>query len=387
MGIGTQIGKASAVGLSAVMAAALSQATLSPVAFAAGSLGESGSLSGITADSLGIQDSAARQALDAIASGKSEKITAPTAATRPFYAISNSQPGGLTVKSVTYHTDHVLEATVFSPAMGRDVSFGYVHPAGWDKPRPTLYLFEGTKAFPSSASDLTLGGGSVWAWKGKAVEFFAGKKDVNVVLPLGVGPTLYVDWKNEDPTHGKQAWETFYTQELPPLIDAIGGGNGKHGVIGYSMGAHGAAMLAARHPDRYEALGLMSSCYYTSLPGVKNWVTDYMKGFGVDATNIFGPFSDQRWADYDPANRFEAFQGKKVYLMVEGSDPNMQGDPDSYWITNLRECTAKFAGQLSKRGVDTTVEYVPGAVHDWPLWSNYLPKAWSVVAEGLGVQE
>ena len=58
----------------------------------------------------------------------------------------------------------------------------------------------------------------MWLRKGGAAEFFR-DKNVNVVLPLAGPGSFYADWQRDDPKLGRYKWETFLTQELPPLID------------------------------------------------------------------------------------------------------------------------------------------------------------------------
>ncbi|MDJ0114615.1 alpha/beta hydrolase-fold protein, partial [Rhodococcus erythropolis] len=78
------------------------------------------------------------------------------------------------------------------------------------EPRPTLYLLNGA------------GGGedrATWQRQTDVNEFFA-DKNVNVVTPLEGAFSYYTDWVNDDPSLGRQKWQTFLTQELPPVIDA-----------------------------------------------------------------------------------------------------------------------------------------------------------------------
>ncbi|MGB6070349.1 MAG: alpha/beta hydrolase-fold protein, partial [Rhodococcus sp. (in: high G+C Gram-positive bacteria)] len=142
-------------------------------------------------------------------------------------------------------SDTLRTLSVESPAMGAVVDVQVLTPAAKTGSRPTLYMLSGIgEEDPDN---------SMWLRKGGAAEFFA-DKNVNVVLPLAGPGSFYTDWQRDDPKLGRYQWETFLTQELPPLIDAAVDGNGRNAIAGLSMGAQSAMMLAARNPDLYSGV-------------------------------------------------------------------------------------------------------------------------------------
>src|SRR5699024_11720360 len=56
--------------------------------------------------------------------------------------------------------------------------------------------------------------------------------------------SMWQDWDNDDPVLGRHQWDTFLTEELAPIVEEGVFHNGKRGLIGLSMGASGAVMMA-----------------------------------------------------------------------------------------------------------------------------------------------
>ncbi len=127
--------------------------------------------------------------------------------------------------------------------MERDIPLEVILPADGSEPRPTLYLLNGA------------GGGedrATWQRQTDVNEFFA-DKNVNVVTPLEGAFSYYTDWVNDDPSLGRQKWQTFLTQELPPVIDAEFNTNGVQSISAISMTATSVLNLAIAAPGLYKA--------------------------------------------------------------------------------------------------------------------------------------
>ncbi len=162
----------------------------------------------------------------------------------PQAPVDNPRPTVASLDRVERITDRWLRLFVKSPAMGRTVQVQILLPADRSRPRPTLYMLDGR----SAGNDY-----NNWTKLGGAVPFFA-DKDVNVVLTVGGPASYYTDWVHPDPVLGNNKWETFLTRELPPLIDARFGGDGRQALEGVSMGAEAGMMLAMRNPGVYSAV-------------------------------------------------------------------------------------------------------------------------------------
>ena len=52
--------------------------------------------------------------------------------------------------------------------------------------------------------------------------------------------------------------QDYVALELPALVEAHFATNGKRGIMGHSMGGHGALITALRHPGRYQSVSAFS---------------------------------------------------------------------------------------------------------------------------------
>lgn len=185
-------------------------------------------------------------------------------------------------------------AYVYSPAMRKTIKVQILTPASSNRgtlgSRPSLYMLSGL-----GEEDPT---NSIWLRKTDIVKFFA-TKNVNVVLPLAGNGSFYTDWRADDPVLGRYRWETFLTEELPPLLRERFGDNGSRAIAGLSMGAGSALVLAARHPRFYRSVASYSGCYSAS--DITGQVSSraIVAAFGGNADNMWGPPSDPRWTAHD----------------------------------------------------------------------------------------
>jgi S-formylglutathione hydrolase FrmB len=295
-------------------------------------------------------------------------------------------PGNAEIDHIEPITDRWLRVFVKSPAMGRMVQVQVLLPADRSGPRPTVYMLDGSIVKENSNG---------WIEHGGAAEFFAGK-NVNVVLTTGGAASYYTDWQRRDPVLGVNMWETFLTRELPPLIDARFEGSGRNAVVGLSMGAEGAMMLAVRHPGLYSAVAAHSGCYAMS-PGLgQNQARVVVRNGGGDPDNMFGKSEDPGWRDHDPMVHAEALRGTAIYLSVGTGLPgehDVPGNPDLKAAileggpleAAANTCTRKFAERLAQLHIPATVNFRLTGTHSWPYWADELPRSWPTLAAALGV--
>ncbi|MFC9786977.1 alpha/beta hydrolase [Rhodococcus sp. NPDC127528] len=308
--------------------------------------------------------------------------------------VATAQPPGTpprqaaSVDHVTMLTDRRAAVFVHSPSMGRVIQVQVLLPAG-SAPRPTLYMLDG--AGGGEESDYRE---STWTQKTDAVGFFA-DKDVNVVLPVGGTGSYYTNWKRPDPALGVDEWETFLTEELPPLIDARFHGNGVNAIAGLSMGAHAALNLATRHPAMYGGVAAFSGCADNGQSHSKLSVRATVAWKGGDADNMWGPDGDPDWAANDPMRNAEALRGKEIYVAVGNGVVGPLDNPTT--VEGLSaitlgaalesaalHCTQLFDQRLRQLGVPATFHYRPNGTHSWPYWQQDLHDAWPTLARALG---
>ncbi|MCP9625053.1 esterase family protein [Nocardia otitidiscaviarum] len=279
---------------------------------------------------------------------------------------------------------------IVSESMRRVVPVDVLRGAG-NAPRPTLYLLDGVEA--EATSD--------WITQGGAREFFA-DKPVDVVLTSGGMGSMYTDWHHYDAKLGLNRWETFLTEELPPIVEDYLGGNGHRAIAGVSMGAQGAVMIAQRHPGQYRAVAGMSGCYSTAdeLGRAITRITVGSRGGNVD--NLWGPPTSPDWLAHDSLLGAEQLRGTTIHLSVASGMPGpanliaLAQAPDIADAlgkagggvaleAGARSCTERFAQRLAQLGIPATVHYAPAGLHAWPDFAAQLEPAWRTLAGALDV--
>lgn len=271
--------------------------------------------------------------------------------------------------------------TIASPALRRDVTVDVLLPADNSSPRPVLYMLDGVDA-PNDYSKWMING---------APEFFA-DKNVNVVLINGGQSSMYVNWEQDDPALGWNQWETYIAEELPALIDAELGANGARAIAGNSMGAHGAMMMATRHPALYQAFAGFSGCYSTAdVLGVLSTRGTVSFRHG-NPDNMFAP-GGPAWREHDSITNAEALRGKAVYLSAASGLPGRhEQNPTLENVVaggglelGANQCTRAMQARLDGLRIPMTLNYEDAGIHDWPYWTDQLPKMWPTMSAGLGI--
>ncbi|WP_405167490.1 esterase family protein [Nocardia sp. NBC_01499] len=275
-------------------------------------------------------------------------------------------------------------AAVFinSPAMGRTVQVQVLHPAGGGQ-RPAYYLLDGLD--PGTTQ-------STWTNATDAERFFAGA-NVNVVLPVGGEASYYTDWQQDDPQLGHYRWETFLTEELPPLINARFNGSGVNAIGGLSMGGNAAFILAARNPWLYRAVAGYSACPDTGL--ATGAVMFSIANRGGNPLNMWGAPGSPAWAEHDPAQLAERLRGKTIYL---SSGTGIPGPHETEIKPQLAEniflggpvevgvnvCVVSFEQRLRALGIPARIDYSPTGTHSWSYWQDALHASWPTIASAIG---
>lgn len=85
-----------------------------------------------------------------------------------------------------------------------------------------------------------------------------GFEDATGDWEFGEGAGFYLD-ATQSPWSSRFRMETYVVEELPALVVAhFAADLGRCGIMGHSMGGHGALTLALRHPDRYRSLSALA---------------------------------------------------------------------------------------------------------------------------------
>lgn len=281
-------------------------------------------------------------------------------------------------------TEQLVRFTVASPALRREVGVEVLLPRDNSVPRPSIYALEGVDAREDTSGWVTIGGGP---------EFFA-DKNVNLVMINGGVSSVYTDWDQVDPELGLHKWETFITEELPPLLDAQLHTNGVKSLLGISMGSQGAMMLAHRNPGMYRGIAVFSGCYSTTDDLGRISVQATVSSRGGDPGNMWGEVGGPGWVAHDTVRNAEALRGMDIYVSVGSGVPGQYEDPAaSDWFDRVfiggpmeataNACTRRLDARLDKLGIPATFDYEPVGIHGWYYWRDRLIKAWPTLARSL----
>ncbi|TQM28839.1 alpha/beta hydrolase [Nocardia bhagyanarayanae] len=283
---------------------------------------------------------------------------------------------------------------VYSAAMDENVIIDVQRPADASEPRPTLYLLNGAGGGEDDAS---------WVARSEALDFLK-DKNVNVIQPIGGKWSYYTDWIKDDPTLGRNKWTTFFTEELPPLVDGALGTNGVNAIAGLSTSGTTVLALPIAKPGLYKAAAAYSGCAQTSDPVGSEFVKLTVETWGGgDTENMWGPQGSEGWVKNDPYVNAEGLRGLELYIStgtgIPGEHDVLNGEyalPGAYGLANqvliggvieagTNYCTHNLQTRLNELGIPATFNFRPTGTHSWGYWNDEFPRSWPVLAKGLGL--
>ncbi|WP_068280707.1 alpha/beta hydrolase [Aldersonia kunmingensis] len=305
-----------------------------------------------------------------------------------------TSPNGSYVEEVKVEDDRNFTINVHSAAMDHTIPVTVYRPKDTTAPRPTLYLLNGAG-----------GGVDEATWKKRTdIYDFLDDKNVNVVSPVGGAWSYYTDWKQSDPRLGLNKWKTFLTEELPPIIDAGLGTNGKNAIAGISSSATSVFNLAESKPDLYKSVASYSGCVQTADPIGQQFVRLTVETWGgADTVNMYGPPNDPMWAANDPVIHADKLRGTALYVSAGSGLPGVHdrlGDPHALPGTDglfdqitvggsieaaVNYCTHNLANRLNQLAIPATFNFRPAGTHSWGYWEDDFKNSWPVIAGGLGI--
>ncbi|MBP1159447.1 MULTISPECIES: alpha/beta hydrolase family protein [Rhodococcus] len=281
---------------------------------------------------------------------------------------------------------------VHSAAMDRTIQLEVIRPADTSSPRPTLYLLNGAGGGEDAAT---------WQAQSDAVAFFA-DKNVNVVTPVGGKFSYYTDWQRPDPALGVNKWTTFLTRELPPIVDATLGANGRNAIAGLSTSGSAVLTLAEMAPSLYRGAAAFSGCAHTSAPPGRAYVELVVGAGGGATTNMWGPYTDPDWVANDAYLQAERLRGIALYISNRTGlpgphdtldNPRIGGNPIALGAqvavggvieAATDQCTRQLADRLAALGIPATVELGAPGSHSWGYWQDDLHASWQLLSAALG---
>lgn len=329
-----------------------------------------------------------------VAAGPAAASSDPLIASKSPLAKPVSQDGSkLTGFSVVDPTH--LKLSVFSAAMNQPITVEVQRPADASVPRPTLYLLNGAGGGEDGAS-----------WDAQAPDAlkFLATKNVNVVQPVGGAWSYYADWRRPDPKLGVNKWKTFFTEELPPIVNGALGTTGVNAIAGLSTSGTSVLALAIAKHDLYRSVAAYSGCAQISDPIGYRFVkmaTDVWGGGNID--NMYGPENDPMWAANDPYVHADQLRGLNLFISsgsgLPGKYDTLNGQyalPGAYGLGDqliiggvieaaVNGCSHNLQAKLNQLGIPATYDFTPTGTHSWGYWHDDLLQSWPVLAKGLGL--
>ncbi|MFE3191568.1 alpha/beta hydrolase [Nocardia sp. NPDC059240] len=283
------------------------------------------------------------------------------------------------------------EIAVYSAAMDRVITLQVITPFDNSAPRPTLYLLNGAGGGEDAAT---------WYHQTDIVQFFA-DKNVNVVSPVGGKFSYYTDWERDDPALGRVKWQTFLTQELPPIIDSALHTSGVNAIAGVSMSASSALDLAIQAPDLYRAVASYSGCATAADQTSRQYIKLVLDRGNADMSNMWGAPDDPAWQQHDAVLNAEGLRGKALFI---SSSTGLPGDLDTLDSPSIagrpvtlanqlllggiieaatNGCTHRLADRLGELGIPAQIEFRAGGTHSWRYWEDALHRSWPMLEAAL----
>ena len=267
---------------------------------------------------------------------------------------------------------------VSSPSMGRNIGVDVLAGNGG----PVVYFLEGIDS-PETSN---------WIKNGHLQPVFA-DTDATVVIPAQGAGSMWQDWDIDDPKLGRHKWETFVTEELAPVIEDEVTHNGKRGLIGLSMGASGAVMMANNNPGFFDGVAGISGCYSTTDSIGRGTVKLTVGNLGGDPNNMWS--TPEAWTRNDVVSHPEGLRGTQLYLSAatgEITDEELAYYADkpitdqiagSLLEAGSRQCTEDLSAALTESGIDHTTDYLDQGAHGWPMFGPQLQPAWDGIKSAL----
>ena len=253
---------------------------------------------------------------------------------------------------------------VTSAAMGRDI------PVKFQGGGPhAVYMLDGLRARDDNSG---------WDIETPAFEDYY-QSGLSVVMPVGGMSSFYTNWQAPAVGNGSTynyQWETFLTSELPAYLSANKGisptGNA---VMGLSMSASAALILAAYHPNQFRYAGSLSGFLNLSA-GI--WPT--LVGFamrdagGFDANAMWGSGGGPDWTRNDPTVNVGLLvsNGTRIWVYCGNGTPGDLGGadvPSEVLESMTLDSNTNFQRQYEAAGGrNGTFNFPPNGTHGWGYW-------------------
>jgi S-formylglutathione hydrolase len=170
---------------------------------------------------------------------------------------------------------------------------------------------------------------------------------------FGYSASFYLD-ATEAPWSSHYRMYSYLTSELPQIVAAnLPAKPHANGILGHSMGGHGALTLGLRNPELYRSISAFAPI---AAPMQCHWGTQaFSKYLGSDMRD---------WAQYD-ATELVAKKPHPAPILID------QGDADQFLAEQLKP--QKFADAAAKSGQALTLRMQPGYDHGYYFIQTFIP--------------
>jgi len=163
---------------------------------------------------------------------------------------------------------------------------------------------------------------------------------------FGVGAGFYLNATTEKyKTHYNML--RYVTEELPEIVKCeLPAKPGHVGIMGHSMGGHGALTIALKNPGVYKSVSAFAPiCNPTESP------------WGKKAFPLYLGADEAAWKEYDAVELIKKYEGPPLRLLVD------QGTSDNFLKAQLKPETLKSA--CDEKGVALTLRMQEGFDHSY----------------------
>lgn len=249
--------------------------------------------------------------------------------------------------------DRYLNLSHFSEILGKEKRFAVVLPPDYttQKAYPVLYMLHGA-------------GGDYLAWHKPDGKLYELSRNYQMII---VTPDVETSWLVDSPIKPESQYESYMMKEFIPYIEANFSTIDSYrarGIMGLSMGGHGAMMLTLKYPDVF---GVASS---TS---------------GVLDIRMLPQTAGKKDVLGEPSENPELWNNSSANYLAQDLQkmrrkPRLMFDVglgDYVYGTNMA-----FHNTLKRQGIDHTFRLYPGT-HAWGYWVARLPEHLAFHGENL----
>ena len=176
--------------------------------------------------------------------------------------------------------------------------------------------------------------------------------DAEAAYDFGLGAGFYVD-ATEEPFAQHYRMRTYIEDELPALIaEAFPVDMDRQGIMGHSMGGHGALTISLRNPERFKSTSAFAPI-----------VSPMNCPWGHKALGGYLGANQSAWAEYD-ACALIAGGARLPDLLVD------QGEADNFLAEQLK--THLLTEACDAAGQKATIRMQPGYDHSYYFISTFM---------------